>query len=443
MSILKRFGDTTGSAQVTHLFSISVDESPLPCGSLNYYQYPHSWPICFLSQLMRLPLPCVSLIILSWPSVFHLSWRESHYPVGASSLVTSQLTLCFPSQLTRVPLPCGSLIIGTLTVDPLFPSQLTRVPLPCGSLIIGTLTVDPLFSISVDESPLPCGSLIIGTLTVDPLFSISVDEVLTTPLGALLFVTSQLTLCFPSQLTRVPLPCGSLIIGTLSVDPLFSISVNDVPTTPLGALLLVPSQLTLCFPSQLKRVPLPCGSLIIGTLTVDPLFSISVEEGPTTARETYYWYPHSWPSVFHLSWRESHYPVGALLLVPSQLTLCFPSQLTRVPLPCGTQLTLCFPSQLTREPYYWYPLSWPSVFYLSWRESHYPVGALLLVPSQFSPLFSISVDESPTTLWEPYYWYRLKENYNRPIPSITSAQSMHNLFPNNSIIGIVRDPVER
>ena len=157
-------------------------------------------------------------------------------------MVTSQLTLCFPSQLTRVPLPCGSLIIGTLTVDLLFPSQLTRVPLPCGSLIIGTLTVDPLFSISVDESPLPCGSLIIGTLTVDPLFSISVDEVLTTPLGALLFVTSQLTLCFPSQLTRVPLPRESLIIGTL---------------------------------------------------TVDPLFSISVEEGSTTLREPYYWYPHS------------------------------------------------------------------------------------------------------------------------------------------------------
>ena len=197
---------------------------------------------------------------------------------------------------------------------------------------------------------------------------------------------------------RARLPRGNLITGTLKIDPsVFHLSWRE-SHYPVGALLLVPSQLTLCFLSQLMRARLPRGNHITGNLTVDT-------------------------SVFHLSWRESHNPVGALLLVPSQLTLCFPSQLTRVPLPCGSLII----GTLTVDP----------LFSISVDESPTTLWDTV------DPLFSISVDESPTTLWELYYWYRLKENYNHPIPSITSAQSMYNIFPNNSIIGIVRDPVER
>ena len=140
-----------------------------------------------------------------------------------------------------------------------------------------------------------------------PLFSISVDESPTTLWGPNFCYPQSWPLCFLSQLTRARVLCGNLISGTLTGDPsVFYLSWRGSDYS-LGALSLVPSQLT-------------------------HLFSISVDESPTTPWEPYYWYPHSWP-------------------------ICFPSQLTRVPLPCGSLIigtasmkTTTIPSRPSPQP---------------------------------------------------------------------------------------------
>ncbi len=174
----------------------------------------------------------------------------------------------------------------------------------CDSVIVTTLTVNPAFNIPVNETicdgdsillggayqfaagtfndtlltTAGCDSVIITTLTVNPAFNIPVDETICDGDSILLGGAYQFAAGIFNDTLMTDQGCDSIIVTTLTVNPVFNILVDETICDGDSVLLGGAYQFATGVFNDTLLTTAGCDSIIVTTLTVNPVFNIPVDE---------------------------------------------------------------------------------------------------------------------------------------------------------------------